>query len=65
LDSLENILEGGRTGPAVVPDKPDKGLIMMMSISKGGKPAQMPPGDKDLSQKDIDLIREWIRQGLK
>ena len=62
LDSLENIREGGRTGPGVVPGNPEKGTIMVSILPSETGPATMPPYTK-LSNEEIELIREWIRQG--
>ena len=65
LDTLENVRKGGRTGPAVVPGKPDKGLIMLLSMPGKNRPARMPPGAKKLSDTEIEQLREWIRQGVQ
>lgn len=65
LDSAENIREGGKTGYAVVPGKPDKGLIIMSIVPRKNGRVRMPPQGERISDKKIELIREWIRQGAK
>ncbi len=65
LDSVENIREGGKTGFAVVPGQPDKGLIIMSIVPGKNGRVRMPPQGARVSDKEIMLIREWIRQGAK
>ncbi len=47
-------------GPAVVPDAPEKSLLVRAIRHKGD--IQMPPGKK-LSRKDIQTLVEWIKLG--
>src|SRR4051812_12115527 len=42
LDSREDILRGGETGPAIIPGKPDKSLLIT-AIKYTDKDLQMPP----------------------
>ena len=60
LASLEEVLRGGRSGPAVVPGDPQQSLLLT-KIS-GEKPA-MPLAGEPLSQPEVDLIRRWIEAG--
>jgi hypothetical protein len=61
LDSREAALQGGDSGPAVVPGKPDKSLLLM-AIKRTHKVLEMPPKEK-LSAKDIDVFERWIKDG--
>lgn len=53
-----NLLEGGHSGPAVVPGAPDKSLLYKLVAS-----GKMPPGGPKLSPSEIKRIETWIRSG--
>ncbi len=53
------ILDGGDSGPAIVPGEPEASLLLDR-VSTG----EMPPGDdKQLSASEIAAIRQWIASG--
>ncbi|MEQ9409994.1 MAG: PSD1 and planctomycete cytochrome C domain-containing protein [Fuerstiella sp.] len=55
------MVEGGDSGPAIVPEAADESLLLER-IQSG----DMPPGDdKRLPQKDIDLLTQWITSGAR
>ncbi len=62
LDSREAALQGGDSGPAVVPGDPDKSLLIK-AVSYTDPELQMPPKDKKLPDEQIALLREWIKVG--
>src|SRR4051794_33836259 len=49
------VVKGGKTGPAVVPGKPDESLLLDKV-----KTGEMPPGKKKLSPAEVELLRSWI-----
>src|SRR6266567_6982343 len=53
------ILNGGASGPVVVPGAADKSLLLTKVVTR-----QMPPGPVKLTGAEIDQIRQWIDQGL-
>ena len=55
LDTPASILEGGHSGPAIVPGAPDDSLMLLQVVS-----GQMPFGEEKLSDAKIDAIRDWI-----
>src|SRR5262245_47098711 len=62
LDSRQAALEGGDSGErAVVPGEPDRSLLVK-AINHTGD-IHMPPSTK-LPQEQIDVLTDWIRQGL-
>ncbi len=63
LDSVDAILKGGNSGPAVVPGSPDKGWLMYSLSGKENQGMQMPPDGKKLSAEQIRIIAEWIARG--
>lgn len=61
LDTIEGIVRGGASGPAVVEGKPDESLILI-AISYHEDDLQMPPKGK-LDDDDIAAVRRWIKSG--
>ncbi len=59
LDSIEAILKGGDTGPAVVPGKPAESLLVE-AINYAGP--EMPPAGK-LQPAKIDVLTRWVSLG--
>lgn len=57
LDSVDNMVRGGKSGPALVPRDPDASLLFKY-ITAG----KMPPA-KPLSRADQATIRKWIEAG--
>jgi cytochrome c553 len=65
LDSLEGMLAGGDTGPALIPGNPEKSLLVK-AIHYTDEDLQMPPakgGGKKLSDQQIATIEQWIKEG--
>ncbi len=61
LDSIEAILKGGESGPAVVPGKPDESLLVS-AINYAGP--EMPPDEK-LAPEKVAILRRWIASGAR
>lgn len=61
LDSRENLLKGGDTGPAVVPGDVD-GSELIKAVRWGADGYQMPPDGK-LDPAAIATLEEWVRLG--
>ncbi len=59
LDSLESILHGGDSGPAVVPGKPAESLLVEAINYQG---PEMPPAGK-LDPAKIDVLTRWVSLG--
>ena len=62
VDSLEGLLTGGDTGPAIVPGEPDKSLLIG-AVSYADEDLQMPPKGKKLSDEQIATLTEWVKMG--
>ncbi|MCC6492972.1 MAG: PSD1 domain-containing protein [Pirellulales bacterium] len=60
LDSRRSILEGGDTGPALVPGKPNESLLI--DAVRYGELYQMPPKGR-LPQAEVALLEEWVERG--
>jgi hypothetical protein len=57
LDSREDILKGGKSGPAIVPGEPDKSLLVTMI-----REAKMPK-DGHLQPNQIEDLVTWVKDG--
>lgn len=60
IRTVGDLLEGGYSGPAVVPGAPEKSLLYQ--ILKDGR---MPKGGSKLSPGDLDRVARWIRGGAQ
>lgn len=61
LRTVEGILKGGKSGPAVVPGKPLSSPLYL-HVLPGADP-QMPPDEDDrLSEEEIHTIARWIER---
>ena len=60
LDSLESLLHGGESGPAVVTGQPTESLLLEAVRYES---FEMPP-DKRLSEQEITDLETWIRNGV-
>jgi hypothetical protein len=61
VDSLAALLQGGSSGPALVPGKPDESLLVR-ALRYADEELQMPPTGK-LAQPEIDVLARWIADG--
>lgn len=57
--SRQSLLEGGETGPAIVPGDPDRSLLIQ---AVRYETLQMPPRDK-LPDEEIALLVKWVTDG--
>ncbi|MDA1053052.1 MAG: PSD1 and planctomycete cytochrome C domain-containing protein [Planctomycetota bacterium] len=60
LDSRDAAIEGGDTGPAIVPHKPDESLLI--DAIDYGEVYQMPPKSK-LPANEIAVLTKWVSLG--
>lgn len=68
LESVESLLKGGESGPAVVPKQPGKSLLLQLASHQ--KRPIMPPRDNkanapNLTPEQLGLMELWIAQGAK
>src|SRR5260370_1167990 len=60
VDSRAALLEGGRRGPAIVPNDPEKSLLIQ-AVRQSGE-LKMPKGGK-LTPEEVQNLTEWVRMG--
>ena len=64
FDSFAGLTKAGKKGAAVVPEKPEKSRLVL--TMNGGAKAMPPKKSANKPAKEeIDMIRDWIRQGAK
>ena len=61
LDSLAAILKGGKSGPAIVPGKPE-GSLLLQAVSYTHDRLRMPPQGK-LAAPQIAALTDWVKRG--
>ena len=66
LDSLDGILTGGKSGPAVIPGDA-AGSLLVSAVEDSGLVTRMPPEDDApaLDAASINLLRHWVDGGAK
>lgn len=62
LDSPAAWEKGGVSGRAIVAGKPAESLVLL-AVKKTDPDLQMPPGDRQLSQREIASLERWIKAG--
>lgn len=63
LDSLSSALKGGKSdGSAVTPGKPEESALIAR-ITSGDEDERMPPKGEPLSEKEIQTLITWVREG--
>ena len=62
LDARDNLLKGGDSGPAIVPNDPDKSLLIK-AVRYTDPDLQMPPKNRKLSDRQISDLVAWIKMG--
>ena len=63
LTTYEAFMQGGTKGKVVLPGQPDHSLVI--GYLTGAEKPQMPFGQQPLSAQQIELFRQWIRDGAK
>ena len=61
VDDRNGLIQGGNSGPAVVPGKPEESLLLQAVRHEGDVP-KMPP-KKRLSPDELAILTRWIAEG--
>jgi len=64
LDTAQGALDGGDSGPAVVPRQIEESLLIEAVVG-GGEIERMPLKRPPLSDQEIALLKAWINQGAR
>ena len=58
----EGLLKGGKRGPAIVPEHPEKSLLYLSAAHQGE--LKMPLGSTSpLPAEDLAALKKWIEEG--
>lgn len=61
LDSEAAVLQGGKSGPAIVPGKSGDSLLIRRILGLNDAP-RMPMGSEPLTSEQVALLKQWIDQ---
>lgn len=62
VDSRASLLQGGKSGTAIVPGDPDASLLIQR-LRESDAELRMPKRAAALSEDDVNTLREWIGKG--
>ena len=62
LDSRAGLLDGGRSGPAIVPGDPEGSILLHAIHGIKGRMA-MPPGGQRVAAHEVEALEQWIAMG--
>jgi hypothetical protein len=62
MNSRNGLLKGGKTGPAVVPGKPEESLLLE-AITHANPKMKMPLGAAKIPDAEIALLTDWVKAG--
>ena len=61
LTQYRTLLQGGHSGPGLIPGHPEKSLLIAMMEDR--RPPLMPLGGPPLDREIIDMFRAWVEAG--
>ncbi len=61
LDNRAGVLQGGESGPVIVPGKPDES-VLIKSVRYSDKALQMPPKER-LAAEQVAILEKWVSMG--
>jgi hypothetical protein len=61
LDSRDAVLKGGKTGPAIIPGKPEESLLIQ-AVARRHERLKMPPSDP-LGETEVADLAAWVKSG--
>src|SRR6266545_4270216 len=61
VETREDLLHGGKSGPAIVPGQAAASLLLLKIGGRRGM--RMPPTGDPLTQDEVRAFRDWIDQG--
>ena len=65
LDTYESIIKGNLDGTIVEKGNPDESTLIAVIMLEPDDPEIMPPKGDPLSSSEIDMLKQWIKEGAK
>src|SRR5205085_9942462 len=62
VNSRNGLLKGGKTGPAVIPGKPEESLLIQ-AVAHTNEKMKMPLGAARMPDSEIAILTDWIKAG--
>jgi mono/diheme cytochrome c family protein/uncharacterized membrane protein len=64
IDDYEALLEGGLSGPGIVPGKPEDSLVVHRVSLPASDDDHMPPADEpSMTADEVALVTDWVKRG--
>ncbi|HXG12045.1 MAG TPA: c-type cytochrome domain-containing protein [Gemmataceae bacterium] len=64
LETFSALMKGGKSGPVVVPGKPDESLLVLLPERKE-QPAMPPKTARQPKPNEVAVLRAWVAAGAK
>ena len=64
LENFTRLMRGGENGPVIVPGKAETSRLILL-LEKKAEPFMPPEGNKGPNQKEISVLKTWIKAGAK
>ncbi len=64
LENFTRLMRGGENGPVIVPGKAETSRLILL-LEKKSEPFMPPEGNKGPNQKEISVLKTWIKAGAK
>jgi hypothetical protein len=67
LRTVSSMLKGGKSGPAVIPGKPEESLLLKKVLSRDMPPPKqiIRAGVRPMESSEVELLTKWVKQGAK
>ena len=65
LDTYESIIKGNLDGTIVEKGNPDESTLIAVIMLEPDDPEIMPPKGDPLTSSEIDMLKQWIKEGAK
>jgi hypothetical protein len=65
VSNYESLMKGGKFGPFVVPGDPIGSNLIILVEGRADPSIQMPHGRAKLEEREVEVLKAWIKQGAK
>src|SRR6266851_6312274 len=64
LETFKGLMQGGKSGPVIVPGKPDESRLVLLPEHKD-KPPMPPKSARQPRPEEVPVLRAWVAAGAK
>ena len=65
ISSYETLMKGGKFGALVIPGDPLTSTLNILVEGRAHPSIHMPHGRKKLSDRETEILRDWVQEGAK